>query len=160
MLLSLVSCSLTETIDILINNHAVINTHPVFGPQKWKSFNCLQKKVAPQQMTMRKLEKILEKLDPSLFETVANKCPCPSPEKVMILINAWVFIRISVVHTSLDNQCEIPKTCFWVHAFYSDQTDVGDDETFERLMMRRCAVNKVFKSETVENFKGLAKDSI
>ena len=68
-------------------------------------------------MTMRKLEKIPEKLDPSLFETVANKCPFPSPEKVMILINAWVFIRISVVHATLDNQCDIPKTCLWLHAF-------------------------------------------
>ena len=67
-------------------------------------------------MTMHKLEKILEELDPSLFKTVANKCPCPYPEKVMILINAWVLKRISVVHASLDNQCDIPKTCFWLHA--------------------------------------------
>ena len=69
-------------------------------------------------MTMRKLEKILEKLDPSLFKTVANKCPRPSPEKVMILIKAWVFIRISVIHASLNNQCDIPKTFLWLHAFY------------------------------------------
>ena len=69
-------------------------------------------------MTMRKLEKILEKLDPSLFGTVANKCPCPSPEKAMILINAWVFIRISEVRASLDSQCDIPKTFLWLHAFY------------------------------------------
>ena len=67
-------------------------------------------------MTMRKLEKILEKLDPSLFKTVTNKCPCPFPENVMILINAWLFIRISVVHASLDNQCDIPKTRLWLHA--------------------------------------------
>ena len=69
-------------------------------------------------MTMGKLEKILEKLDPSLFKTVANKCPCPFLEKVMILINAWVFIRICVVYASLDIQCDIPKTCLWLHAFY------------------------------------------
>ena len=116
MVLSLVCCSLTETIEILINTHAVINTHPIFGPKKWKIFNCFQKKSSLQQMTMHKLEKILKKLDPSLFETVANKCPCPSPEKVIILINAWVFIRISVVHASLDNQCDSPKTCLWLHA--------------------------------------------
>ena len=41
-----------------------------------------------------------------------------SPENVMILKNAWQFIRISVVHASLDNQCDIPKTCLWLHAFY------------------------------------------
>ena len=75
-------------------------------------------KSSPQQMTMHKLEKILEKLDPSLFETVANKCPYPSPQKVMILINTWVLIRISVVHASLYNQCDIPKTILWLHAFY------------------------------------------
>ena len=67
-------------------------------------------------MTMGKLEKILEKLDPSLFKTVSNKCPCPFLEKVMILINAWVFIRICVVYASLDNQCDTsvisPKHAF------------------------------------------------
>ena len=111
-------------------------------------------------MTMRKLE-ILEKLDPSLFETVANKCPCPSPEKVIILINAWVFIRISVVHASLDNQCDIPKTCLLVTCILFRPDRCRLNETLnKRLMMIRCAVNEVAKSETVENFEELAKDSI
>ena len=49
MVLSLVSCSLTETIEILINTHAVINTHPVFVPKNGRFLTVCGKKVAPNK---------------------------------------------------------------------------------------------------------------